>query len=126
MCHVGRTATLTRRDRLPSLEVVRLSQGLKGVDETVSRVFAGKKSQVIASSFFAFGASFQALTRGNAGVLGLFSAVTLLWSLLGAMADASGGVLSTVGPTRLPRPGVSYDEHRRPGKSGAREKEKGG
>lgn len=64
-------------------------RGLKGVDETVSRVFAGKKSQVIASSFFAFGASFQALTRGNAGVLGLFSAVTLLWSLLGAMADAS-------------------------------------
>ena len=62
---------------------------LKGIDRRLTRVFGAKKSQIIAGSFFSIGASFQALTRGNAGTLGIFSAVVLLWGLVGAAADGS-------------------------------------
>ena len=62
---------------------------LKGIDRRLTRVFGAKKSQIIAGSFFSIGASFQALTRGNAGTLGIFSAVVLLWGLVGAAARSA-------------------------------------
>ena len=45
-------------------------------------LFGNKKPQIIAGSFFALGGAMMAVLRGNAGTLGLFSVVMLLWPLL--------------------------------------------
>ena len=55
---------------------------LKGIDQRISRVFGNKKPQIIAGSFFAVGGSWVAFIRGNAGTLGIFSVVMILWPLL--------------------------------------------
>lgn len=68
--------------RLPRWNSFVKVRELKGVDKRITRVFGNKKPQIIAGSFFALAAAGIAVVQGNAGTLGIFSVVMILWPLL--------------------------------------------
>lgn len=77
-----KTCTADERSLMPRWRTFVKVSELKGIDKRITRVFGKKKPQIIAGSFFAAGGSVVAAVRGNAGTLGIFSVVLMLWPLL--------------------------------------------
>ena len=77
-----KVCTEDERSWLPRWDSFVKVKELKDIDKRISRVFGNKKPQIIAGSFFAVGGSWVASIRGNAGTLGIFSVVMIVWPLL--------------------------------------------